>query len=71
MSHTTHFACKEVLERDGGKAIGCCCTGHKCKTDEEIARQDIEDAYYEYSTVEQDEDEEGRIGHYPRRLPIH
>lgn len=29
--HTTHHACEEVMERDGGKAVGCCCTGHKCK----------------------------------------
>jgi hypothetical protein len=29
--HITHYACKEVLERDGGKSVGCCCTGHKCK----------------------------------------
>jgi len=33
--HTTHYACKEVMERDGGKAVGCCCTGHKCKEQEE------------------------------------
>ncbi len=29
--HTTHHACKEVMDRDGGKAVGCCCTGHNCK----------------------------------------
>lgn len=32
-NHTTHHACKEVMERDGGKAVGCCCTGHECKRD--------------------------------------
>lgn len=29
--HTTHYVCDEILKRDGGKAIGCCCTGHECK----------------------------------------
>lgn len=29
--HTTHFACQEIMDRDGNKAVGCCCTGHKCK----------------------------------------
>lgn len=32
-NHTAHHACKEVIERDGGKAVGCCCTGHDCKRD--------------------------------------
>jgi hypothetical protein len=27
--HTTHHACDEVIERDGGKAVGCCCSGHE------------------------------------------
>lgn len=31
-NHTTHYACKEIINRDGGKAVGCCCTGHKCNT---------------------------------------
>lgn len=30
-NHTTHSACKEILKRDGVKAVGCCCTGHECK----------------------------------------
>ena len=29
--HTTHHACKEIMDKHGGKAIGCCCTGHNCK----------------------------------------
>lgn len=29
--HTTHYVCNEILKRDGGKAIGCCCSGHSCK----------------------------------------
>ena len=28
---STHYACDEVIKRDGGKAKGCCCTGHQCK----------------------------------------
>lgn len=27
----THYACDEVMKRDGGKALGCCCTNHQCK----------------------------------------
>lgn len=30
-NHTTHYACQEQLDKYGGKTIGCCCTGHKCK----------------------------------------
>ena len=29
--HTTHYACDEQLKKYGGKTVGCCCTGHKCK----------------------------------------
>lgn len=29
--HTTHYACKEVMDKYGDKAAGCCCTGHECK----------------------------------------
>lgn len=29
--HTTHHACQEMLDKYGGKTIGCCCTGHSCK----------------------------------------
>lgn len=28
-----HYVCKDVLERDGGKARCCRCTGHDCKGD--------------------------------------
>ena len=30
-AHTTHHVCQEVLDKYGGKSMGCCCTGHKCK----------------------------------------
>jgi hypothetical protein len=30
-AHTTHYACDAVLKKYGGKSIGCCCTGHKCR----------------------------------------
>ncbi len=29
--HTTHYCCDEIINLHGGKAKGCCCTGHKCK----------------------------------------
>jgi hypothetical protein len=28
--HTTHFACKEIMESFGGKAWCCICVGHAC-----------------------------------------
>jgi hypothetical protein len=27
---STHYVCDEVLQRDGGKAVCCGCTGHEC-----------------------------------------
>ncbi len=32
--HTTHYACKEIMDKYGGKAKGCCCTLHECKPPE-------------------------------------
>lgn len=30
-NHTTHYACREVIEDSAGQNfMGCCCTGHKC-----------------------------------------
>lgn len=29
--HTTHYACVEIINRDGGKAACCYCTEHQCK----------------------------------------
>jgi hypothetical protein len=43
-AHTTHHACDEIMQRDGGKAIGCCCTGHECRatpTSEEELREKL------------------------------
>ena len=31
--HTTHFACKERMNKFGGKTIGCCCNAHICKSE--------------------------------------
>jgi len=35
-NHTTHYACKEISEKYGDKAIGCCCTGHECKKNKAV-----------------------------------
>lgn len=29
--HTTHYACKEVMDKYGGEAMCCHCTKHRCK----------------------------------------
>lgn len=29
--HTTHYACKEVMEKYGGEAMCCHCTRHRCE----------------------------------------
>lgn len=56
MIHETHFVCNEVMERDGAKSIGCCCTGHKCATAEEkfdIRAEKKEDGEFSGATFEQ------------------
>lgn len=32
-NHTTHYACKEQLEKNGRDAVCCYCTGHNCADD--------------------------------------
>jgi len=34
-NYETHYCCDEILEREGGKAQCCECSGHKCKNNED------------------------------------
>jgi len=44
--HTTHYACKEIMDKYGGEAHCCRCTGHMCeepmKTKRDELREKIE-----------------------------
>ena len=42
--HTSHYACKEIIDKDGDKAVGCCCTGHNCKIEVSVPK-DVEVEY--------------------------